>query len=377
MRRLHQLHTDETGSLLVALLGVLVLTGLCTVLVATVASGQRQSGFDRSYEQSLQVAEVGLERAARLVVDRGVELGRTYTEAVEGGTYTVRVEQDGGERVLIATGTATDGTSRTVTATMGEPVFHPIAFFADHLFQASGTSSFCLASGCEDVEPPASLDGLAGTNDKVHFNGVPSMAFGKLQLADWASNDDATARCTFHGGKKVDCRFEESVQHVAERYEILSEERLAHVEQLQSACAPLPATTTLAPGVYCTTSLTLGPLTVAGSTGDVQIVVTGSGSVALGRNGQPANRTVNPTGDATRLQIFAPHADHVALINNSTLKAMVYAPRALCAGQGGVTYHGALLCEEIDTGGNADYFAPDDIGRLRYGHPQLRDWRER
>ena len=376
MSRFTPQHHDETGSLLIGLLGVLVVTGLCTVLVATVVVGQRQTRFDQGYEQSLQVAEVGLERLARLVVDRAAADGQTYTETVDGGTYTARAETTATGWVLSADGTAANGVTRTVSATMDRPVFHPIAFFADHMFQASGTSSFCVeGAGCSDVEPPLSLDGLAGSNDRVHFNGVPSMAFGKLQLADWAANDDAEARCTFHGGARVDCAVEERVQHVSDRLEIMSPERTAYVEALTSACTPLPSSTRLGPGTYCTTTLDVGPLTLDGS-GDVQIVVTGTGTVALGRTGTPDKRTVNDTGDATRLQIFAPYAEVVSLVSNSTLKAMVYAPNALCAGQGGVTFTGALLCDEIDTGGNADYYAPDDIGRLRYGYPRLRDWRE-
>lgn len=367
---------DETGSLLIGLLGVLIVTGLCTVLVSTVLVGQRQTRFDQGYEQSLQVAEVGLERIARLVVDQAVVAGRTYTETVDGGTYSASAEVTASGWTLRASGTAADGTTRTVSARMRRPAFYPVAFLADHRFQASGTSSFCLeGAGCSGAEPPLSLDGLAGTNDKVHFNGVPSMAFGKLQLADWEGNDDAVARCTFHGGARVDCAVEDAVQHVAQRYDSLSDERRAYVAALMAACVPLPSGTVLVAGTYCAASLDLGPLTVAGS-GDVQIVVTGNGTIGLGRSGVAENRTVNVTGEATRLQIFAPNAENVKLIANSTLKAMVYAPQALCAGQGDVTFYGALLCEEIDTGGNAVYYAPEDIGRLTYGYPRLRDWRE-
>ncbi len=98
------------------MLAVLVVGSLVTVLVGTVVVGQRQTRFDQGFEQSLQVAEVGLERMVQLVESKqrsdDFSIGET---AVPGGTYRGAADRTGRNWTITATGTAADGTSRTIS----------------------------------------------------------------------------------------------------------------------------------------------------------------------------------------------------------------------------------------------------------------------
>lgn len=66
MRRLQ----EEHGSLPLALLATIVVTGLVSIVLASVASGQKQARFDADFEDALQVAEDGLDRAVVLVTSK-------------------------------------------------------------------------------------------------------------------------------------------------------------------------------------------------------------------------------------------------------------------------------------------------------------------
>lgn len=135
--------SDERGSLPFALLAVIIVTGLVTVVTSTTIAGQKQTRFDQGFEQSLQVAEIGLDSAVTLVASKTLSDADSPYEpcpaggcTAAGGTYDVRAELDpAGYWVVSSTGTAADGTSRTVESKIGwKSVFNVAAFgkvFAD------------------------------------------------------------------------------------------------------------------------------------------------------------------------------------------------------------------------------------------------------
>jgi hypothetical protein len=109
---------DERGSLPLAMLAVLVVGSLVSVLVATVITGQRNTRFDQSFEQAIQVAEVGLDRMTFLV-QRGFFDDLAGEPSFDGATadgeeYEVTATRNGDDWHVVSTGSAADGTSRTV-----------------------------------------------------------------------------------------------------------------------------------------------------------------------------------------------------------------------------------------------------------------------
>lgn len=135
----------EDGSLPLALLAVIALTGLVTVVVSSVVTGQRQTRFDADFEQALQTAEVGLDRMAHLVMNHDVNefspaADLTMTDAgPAGGSYSVQASVDAdGTWVLNSVGTAPDGTTRTVELVLEPESMFDLAAFGKFFVDFNG-----------------------------------------------------------------------------------------------------------------------------------------------------------------------------------------------------------------------------------------------
>lgn len=371
-------HVDidrERGSIPMVMIAVIAITGLIVVLVASANTGQRQARFDQSFEQSLQIAEVGLDRLVYLA-ESGQLAGGTDLEfpdvGAAGGTYTASATRVGSAWRLASTGVAADGTERTVAVTARPIPFFNVGFFADEAFQAGGTTTLGMVDD-DDVEE--SMDGVGGTNNIVHFNGYPSMPTGAILLANWAANNDPN-RCTY-AGPPTNCENEQHFDHMDDMYEIISAERDRVLADVADGCTTLTNATlvSLAPGDYCaTTPITLANGFSVTGAGEARLILAGNGEIAFGTTGSP--RRVNWSGEAAQLQLYSTDAIRVKLINNLEAKALVYAPQAMCYGQGNVTFHGALMCQTIDTGGNANFFVPEDIINVTIESFTTSDWRE-
>ena len=97
---------SERGSLPVVMMAILIVGGLITVLVGTIVVGQRQTRFDQGFEQSLSIAEIGLERMVYQVKSRNVTASFSLPEtAVAGGRYSGTAVRADRKWTLIATGT--------------------------------------------------------------------------------------------------------------------------------------------------------------------------------------------------------------------------------------------------------------------------------
>ena len=124
----------EHGSLPLALLAVVVLGGLVTVLVATVVVGQRQTRFDESYENALQIAEVGLDRLVYLIAHAEIDEEDGFHEITgeaSGGTYaaTATFEPAGWQWLIESEGVTASDVRRSVEVVVApQSVFQVAAF---------------------------------------------------------------------------------------------------------------------------------------------------------------------------------------------------------------------------------------------------------
>jgi hypothetical protein len=133
---------SERGSLPIAMLAIMIVGSLVTILVGTVVAGQRQTGFDQGFEQSLAVAETGLERMRALIVSRQRNDDFSLPEASRpGGRYSGVADRQGRKWQLTATGTAANGTSRTVTLTITIESLFGVAAFGRTQFVLRGANS--------------------------------------------------------------------------------------------------------------------------------------------------------------------------------------------------------------------------------------------
>lgn len=133
-----------------ALLVIIVMSALLTILTASVVAGQRQTRFDENFEQSLQVAESGLDRAAVLVQQRQqtddfciastapttATTGCSATPAV--GGWVVTADKDAtGDWVLTSTGDE-NGTLRTLEQDVNINTLFNLAAFGKFFLDFNG-----------------------------------------------------------------------------------------------------------------------------------------------------------------------------------------------------------------------------------------------
>ena len=108
---------SDRGSLPLALMVTILVTGLVSVVTASVVMGQQQTRFDESYERALQVAEHGSDALLHQVQAAESEVKAGEHEAsgtVEGGgSYDAELVEEGDALVVRSEGTVGDVT-RTV-----------------------------------------------------------------------------------------------------------------------------------------------------------------------------------------------------------------------------------------------------------------------
>jgi len=117
--------SSEQGSLPLALLVTIFVTGLVSVVTASVVMGQQQTRFDESYERALQVAEQGADVVLHQVQNQEGDIapeGQEKAETMEGGgRYEAElVEDDDGSLVVRSEGTVGDVTRTVVIGLDGD-----------------------------------------------------------------------------------------------------------------------------------------------------------------------------------------------------------------------------------------------------------------
>ena len=142
-----------------AMLAIMVVGSVLTVLVGTVVVGQRQTRFDQAFEQSLQLAEVGLGRMTELI--RTGQLIDDFSlpqVTVPSGRYQGAADRVGRSWQLTSIGIAVDGTTRTVSVTVTMRSLFGVAAFGRTLIELRGNNSAdSYRSGTFTVGPSFSV----------------------------------------------------------------------------------------------------------------------------------------------------------------------------------------------------------------------------
>ncbi len=214
-QRRHRLD-DERGSLAIALLAILAVGTVAAVVTATMVSGQRHTRFDQSYEQSLQLAEVALDRLAAQVVSRQATSDIVLPEfPQESGTARGEATRNGSSWRITATGTAADGTSRTIEATIRQNSIFSLAAFGRvgvDYNGANGADSYrsgqWVGTGAARTFVANPYDSyLTSSNELKAPNGLTGKGFvatnGNLTLKGQAFNDSDGAYI-FNARERVD-----------------------------------------------------------------------------------------------------------------------------------------------------------------------------
>lgn len=249
----------EEGSLPLALLAAIIVAGMIGALMVRMVGSEGAVRFDRDFAESLQVADVGVNRALFALNEDATIPGAASpgTATVDGITYEWWGDEVAPRRWdVISVATTPGGVSRRVEARIEErSLFFPGAF-GDRLVALQGTStevdSYNSAVACpvgvkEDTcgwgtSPDfGTQNGSIGTNDVLKFNGnVPIREQGAF-LYDYlenpptpstiTTNDPFGDRCDVSGNTTVNLCTETYVRAVDEKLDLASQANTAFIRE--------------------------------------------------------------------------------------------------------------------------------------------------
>jgi hypothetical protein len=408
MRRLQQ----ERGSLPLALLAVIVVSGLVTVIMSSVVSGQRQTRFDQDFEEALQVAEVGLDRMTHLVINHVVNEDSDpadlhLQDTMPGGAYEVEAEHTDGTWVLTATGTARDGTAREIELVL-EPdsLFGLAAFgkffvdfnggngadsyrsgtFVDGAFEQDDTGSYICdrgsgarltdtGSGNSDVLMCEQTgQGVIATNGELDLDGN---AFARADAAEvhYASErvddplDGATGRCSM---PETRCTDPKMSYH---REELVLDPDPVDIPGYLDPEGRFPQDFThegesnvLPPGELLFTDVRLDEDTVVLGTPDDPTILYMTGQLTI-PNHHAVHFEAGPDGHpqprpSPGFFVFSNSDGGEALSfgNHAAISAAVYAPNAGFAGGAQGNVYGSLIAGSINNNGGWNFHWDEALG---------------
>jgi hypothetical protein len=404
----------ERGSLPLALLAVIVLGGLVSVLVATVVAGQRQTRFDQSFENSLQIAEVGLDRLVYLVTHDEVEEGEDFVEIegqASGGSYTATATFDAQEHewTIESRGTSNSGISRAVEVVVApQSIFQVAAFGKFFVDFNGGNATDSYRSGDFGVDPNGALtftqssnggwpcrrqpygrltatgsgnsnvvmcndlgNGIVATNGELNLKGnafdradLAEVHFAKERVDD--PHEDATGFCAMTAARCSDPK----VSYHRDKLEV--EPDPVPIPETLSSGGNFPDDhpdgNVLAPGVYLFADVRLNSETQILGTATDPVVIYMTGTLSM-----PNHTTVNfetasdgnpQPRPSPSLRIYSNSDGNQALNfgNHASIAGAIYAPNAGFAGGAQGNVYGSLIAGSINNNGGWNFHYDEALG---------------
>ena len=388
---------DERGSMVIALLAVIVTSGLMLSVTASAIAGHRGVNFDRDHVRVVQGADAGVEEviyklghpdpAQKLVPPAVV----TEANAIQAGDarYWYEVEAlPGFTTQWIIKSHAKIGpndVTRNVSAIVAQPQPFQLAAFADsHLVLRGGNSANSYSAAAWSTG-----EGNIGSNGTITLNG--SVTADDAELHDYDASPVPT-RCTSNGNA-VCAGFDA----VGPETDVTSAEALGFIDDVVATTTPYcPATKLPFTGTtleardepYCFTTMTISAdFTVTGDpTKKALVYLTnpGTGSSFAVSNKAKVNcalctGTAGPRPDASRLQIFTKSVGPIRIGNHSHVAASIFAPRATCGGNpsnAGANFYGSMVCAIITNQGAWSFHYDDRLSDVGVGGWTVRRWAE-
>ncbi len=397
IRRLLGRISDERGSMVVALLAVIVVSGLMISLTATALAGHRATRFDRDHVAVVQGADAGVEDVIhRLnhpdVSQRPALPSLTPVSGPPGTTYSYTITESpvstAGEADAWQV-TSTDtirGVTRRVSAIVAQPKpFRLVAFADAHMVLRGGN----LADSYDGNGTWDTQKGIVGSNGTITLNG--SVDADDAELHNWEADPNA-ARCTSNGNT-VCSGYD---PHPA-KLDVASAEALGFIDDVvNTPTVNCPAT----PTAFTGTSLAASPTPYCFTTMDItsDFTVTGTGNAYVYLTNPNANAATLSVGNklnvncegctgtdgavqpsAERLQIFTKSLGGIRIGNHSHVAASIYAPLATCGGNpsnAGANFYGSMVCAIVTNQGAWSFHYDDRLREVGVGAWTVKRWAE-
>lgn len=379
--RMLRLHGSDRGSIPLAMLGVIIASGIVISLGSVMVNQTVGTRTDRDQTQAVQVADAGVQEAVFLANNLGDPAACTAAApcmgTVNGGSFAWSAEPIMQGALLlgydvISTGNE-KGRQRKLKGELRKVPRFPVAAFGDHgveLKGSNGADSYNSSTGALDTG-----NGQIGSNSNVNFNGA-STSVDSVVLYN---NDAAGNTCNVNGNSDA-C---DNVTTIGAKLDLASAANMEFIDDQIAACEAAAVGGVLPDYVA---SASGNPAVFNGLGGAVQCFNTMLFDVDTTITNGPAvvfvskavtferQKKINCSGCAsgqrpvaTDLQIFSAgtqdlndtsnDVENIAIGNQSYIGAAIYAPRAACLGNPSAAQadvYGALICGSIGriTSGN-------------------------
>ena len=418
MTRLRRATERESGNIMIAMLGIMVITFIVVIGMTEMVLSEKVARHDRNFEQALAAAEGGLSQLVTQVKASPYAAGIapvSGSDPATSTTWSASATGSAGHWVLTATGTAS-GSATPVTRTITSEVqvanllSHPLfgttsltvgggSASAVDTYDSAVDSSVCSAglvaqtmgySGARMCTPASPALERAGTNGALTF---PSASLANVAGLDvYATGTPGypdpldTGSCA---GDATTCASTSVTKHVDPLQLPLSSQCSKGIGA--GATAYDGSLALAANAVYSFTDVTLNATAIAnlqnvsGST----LVICFSGTLDVVPT-VPLNSVVQsvlparlaPRAPSTLLLISTSGSPKVRLNAGlglaSSLSAVVYAPNAACSATAHVDLYGMMVCSTVSAPSGLNVHYDTEVGKMAFDQPiTVSKWREK
>jgi hypothetical protein len=396
----------DEGSIMLAMFGIVILTSVVTIGLASVVHGQAQTRHDEAFAQALSGAETGLDsmvariKAAPAATSQDPISG---TNSETGASYRTTATYSDGAWLVDSVGSARMPSGRVLTRHVQETVTvsdpYDVPLFGDSaLTMGSGSSVDVYDSGANGSNPPTSCTvlpntgilgllattmctpatdslGAAATNGRLTMRGLDLPKFSEVDVDNSApagyTNPDATGTCV---GDSTACA---SPSVVRSTTSLTYPDSTVCSSGIGVNASAVAGSNYLAAGAVYNIlgNLTLNAAVTANLTnlassaitlcfnGGLLIPSLGAAGVTLPWNSYissvlPLRYAPRPPQTLTLIDTSSSDSPSTITIGDglnpeTVLSAVIYAPHANCVVSGHLDLYGALICGSVS--------APDGI----------------
>ena len=348
---------DQAGSIPLVLLASIVIGGVIVSLFAVTQSGMRSSERDRDLAAAIHVADAGLQ-------DAFVQLQAT----APGQRPACDTDGDG-----ICSGTLQDGSHYRWEYDLLSGRLWRVTSIGEYRNQARVVQA--------DVGQRPLFDAAIVTRTNFEYNGGGRGAnfivgaFGSITTNGTSANESVQQVLLYggddqpepSGGQPITTERWQRMEgpHLPNRgLKAFQEDGVCHPDSEEDVFEQL--SDPIERGTYCLTGAPeLRRKELAAGDDPVIIYIQGGGLTLP---------TINEEGPASDLQFFVGAGD-VTMSGSAAAAATIYAPNSVCTFNGGTTFDGAMICNDVTLNGNFgfDHSAADisdDVFGIRGWHEQ-------
>ena len=171
MRITRRMHRGERGSIVVAMLVLMVLTLLVTAVMARSIGNQRSVSRDQQYDSALATADGGMSDAYFRIINGATT---TFTEDAPfgDGTYEYTATKVSDNEWTVTSSGTVNGVEHRIQATVVAGVLYPFALFTNQSIDINGLGTGCCTSYNSTTGATNTGHAWLGSNGNISCHGV-------------------------------------------------------------------------------------------------------------------------------------------------------------------------------------------------------------